>query len=55
MLSGSNNLDLEWNNFVSPKVSNVIKNNWSVIEHFSTSADKTIRILGMKFPKDGFI
>jgi hypothetical protein len=55
MLSGSNNLDLEWNNFVSSKVHNVIKNNWSVIEHFSTSTDKTIRLLGMKFPKDGFI
>jgi hypothetical protein len=55
VLSGSNNLDLEWDNFVSPKVRNVIKNNWSVIEHFSTSTDKTMRILGMKFPKDGFI
>jgi hypothetical protein len=55
MLSGSNNLDLEWNNFVSPKVGNVIKNNWSVIEHFSSSDDKTVRILGMKFPKDGFL
>jgi hypothetical protein len=55
MLSGSTNLDLEWNNFVSSKVCNVIKDNWSVIEHFSTSTDETIRVLGMKFPKDGFI
>ncbi len=54
-LSHSNSIDLEWSNFVSPKVGEVIRNNWSVIEHFSTSRDKTIRILGMKFPKDGFI
>jgi hypothetical protein len=40
---------------VSSKVCNVIKDNWSVIEHFSTSTDETIRVLGMKFPKDGFI
>ncbi len=54
-LSHSNSMDLEWSNFVSPKVGDVIRNNWSVIEHFSISRDKTIRILGMKFPKDGFI
>lgn len=55
IFSEPNNLDLEWNNFVSSKVRNVIIKNWSVIEYFSTSDDKTIRILGMKFPKDGFI
>ncbi|MDQ6723561.1 MAG: hypothetical protein M3Z01_04770, partial [Thermoproteota archaeon] len=43
-LSQSNNLDLEWINFVSPKVGDVIRNNWNVIEHFSISRDKTIRI-----------
>jgi len=55
MLSRSNNIDWEWNSYVSPNVSNIIRNNWNVIEHFSNSADKTIRIFGMKFPKDGFV
>lgn len=55
MLSRSNNIDWEWNNYVSPNVSNIIRNNWNVIEHFSNSADKTIRVFGMKFPKDGFV
>ena len=55
MLSNFNNIDLEWNNYVSPNVSNIIRNNWNVIEHFSNSEDKTIRVFGMKFPKDGFI
>ena len=55
MLSSSNNIDLEWSNYVSPNVSNIIRNNWNVIEHFSNSKDKTIRVFGMKFPKEGFI
>ena len=55
MLSISNNIDWEWNSYVSPNVSNIIRNNWNVIEHFSNSADKTIRVFGMKFPKDGFV
>ena len=54
-LSGSNCLDLEWNNFVSPKVGEIIKKNWSIVEQFSNSEDNTIRVCGMKFPKDGFI
>jgi hypothetical protein len=51
----SNGLNLEWNDFVSPKVRDIIKKNWSVVEHFSNTGDKTIRIFGMKFPKDGFL
>ena len=54
-LSGSNHLDLEWNNFVSPKVGEIIKKNWNIVEHFSNSGDNTVRVCGMKFPKDGFI
>jgi len=54
-LSGSNHLDLEWSNFVSPKVGDIIKKNWNIVERFSNSGDNTIRVCGMKFPKDGFI
>lgn len=46
---------VNWNSFVSPKVDEIIKKNWHIVEHFSNSADETIRILGMKFPKYGFI
>ncbi len=45
---------LDWKNFVSPKVSEIIKKNWRIVEHFSNSRDETIRILGMKFPRNGF-
>ncbi|MBA3749526.1 MAG: hypothetical protein H0X03_01255 [Nitrosopumilus sp.] len=50
-----NNLDLKWEDFVSPKVGDIIRKNWHIVEHFSNTPDKTIRIFGMKFPKDGFI
>lgn len=48
-------IDMHWNNYVSPKVSNIIRSNWKIIKHFSSTDDETIRILGMKFPKYGFI
>ena len=50
----SDNLKLEWGKFVSPKVHDIIRNNWGVVERFSNTGDRTIRIFGMKFPKDGF-
>ena len=47
--------DMRWNDFVSPKVVEVIKKNWDTIRTFSISKDETIRVMGMKFPKNGFI
>jgi hypothetical protein len=46
---------VRWNDFVSPKVMEVIKKNWETIRAFSISKDETIRVMGMKFPKNGFI
>jgi hypothetical protein len=54
-LSQSTDIDTQWNNYVSPKVSNIIRDNWNTIDHFSSSDDETVRVLGMKFPRDGFI
>lgn len=47
--------DMRWNDFVSPKVVEVIKKNWDTIRTFSISKDETIRVMGMKFPKNGFL
>ena len=52
---GYNQDEVRWNDFVSPKVMEVIKNNWETIRVFSISKDETIRVMGMKFPKNGFI
>lgn len=50
-----NQENVRWNDFVSPKVVEVIKRNWDTIRIFSISKDETIRVMGMKFPKNGFI
>lgn len=47
--------DFKWHEYVSPKVSQVIEDNWETIKNFSITKDETIRVIGMKFPKDGFI
>ena len=52
---GSQSNDLKWHEYVSPKVGQVIENNWETIKNFSITKDETIRVMGMKFPKNGFI
>lgn len=53
--NGYNEGQVKWSDFVSPKVMEVIKKNWEIIRAFSISKDETIRVMGMKFPKNGFI
>jgi len=52
---GSKSYDLKWHEYVSPKVGQVIEDNWETIKNFSITKDETIRVMGMKFPKNGFI
>ena len=52
---GSKSNDLKWHEYVSPKVGQVIEDNWETIRNFSITKDETIRVMGMKFPKNGFI
>jgi hypothetical protein len=42
-----------WEDMVPSDVANIIKDNWVIIERFATCADHTIRIMGVKFPRDG--
>ena len=44
----------EWENQVPESVAEIIKKNWSVVEGFASSEDKTMRVLGMKFPREGY-
>jgi hypothetical protein len=44
-----------WQGKVPEKVINILKDNWEIIEKFAKSPDLTIRIMGTKFPKCGFI
>lgn len=45
---------MNWKNDVPESVQNIIEENWDVIKKFSESEDKTTRVLGMKFPKEGW-
>ena len=44
----------EWENQVPKSVAEIIKKNWSVVKGFASSEDKTMRVLGMKFPREGY-
>ena len=46
--------ETNWKNNVPESVEKIIKENWDVIKKFSDLEDKTIRVLGMKFPKEGW-
>jgi nicotinic acid mononucleotide adenylyltransferase len=46
--------ETNWKNNVPESVERIIKENWDVIKKFSDLEDKTTRVLGMKFPKEGW-
>jgi nicotinic acid mononucleotide adenylyltransferase len=46
--------ETNWKNDVPESVETIIKENWDIIKKFSNSEDKTTRVLGMKFPKEGW-
>ena len=46
---------LAWQDKVPKKVVDIIKDNWYMIQKFAKSPDLKIRIMGTKFPKNGFL
>ena len=46
--------ETNWKDNVPESVERIVKENWDVIKKFSDSEDKTTRVLGMKFPKEGW-
>lgn len=43
-----------WAAKVPTPVVEIIRDNWNVVERFARSEDLTTRVLGMKFPQEGF-
>ena len=43
-----------WEKQVPASVAEIIRENWNVVEKFASSEDNTMRILGMKFPREGY-
>lgn len=43
-----------WEKDVPLKIVEIIKQHWNVIEKYARIEDETTRVIGMKFPKDGY-
>ena len=44
----------QWKKFVPPSVAKIISENWKTVKKFASAEDQTMRIAGMKFPKEGY-
>ncbi len=44
----------QWEDDVFPQVAEIIKENWDVVENYAKIEDNTTRVVGMKFPTDGY-
>ena len=43
-----------WEKYVPSSVAKIINENWETVKKFASGEDKTVRIAGMKFPKEGY-
>ena len=43
-----------WEKFVPSGVARIINENWDIVKKFASEEDMTMRIAGMKFPKEGY-
>ncbi len=44
----------EWEKHMPVSIVQIINENWETVRKFASTEDMTIRIAGMKFPKDGY-
>ena len=54
MYTAASGTESNWEKDVPEQVSEIIKNNWDIVTNFATSEDHTMRVAGMKFPKEGY-
>ena len=54
MYDSVSNKNSDWKSDVPESVGKIIEENWNVIEKYSKLEDKTRRVLGMKFPIEGW-
>lgn len=54
MFEAALGIDSGWEDYVPTEVVKIIRDNWNVVKEFATAKDFTCRILGMKFPSQGF-
>ena len=54
MYTAASGKEANWEKDVPEQVSEIIKDNWDIVTNFATSEDHTMRVAGMKFPKEGY-
>ena len=54
MYTAASGDESNWEKDVPEQVSEIIKDNWDIVTNFATSEDHTMRVAGMKFPKEGY-
>jgi len=54
MYNSISNNSNEWEKFVPEKIVEIIRDDWDTVKKFSSGEDMTIKIAGMKFPKEGY-
>ena len=54
MYDSISNNSTEWEKLVPENVLEIMRNNWDVVKKFASEEDMTIRIAGMKFPREGY-
>lgn len=43
-----------WDGDVPPEVAKIIRDEWGTVQRFANAPDNTVRVAGMKFPKEGW-
>jgi len=54
MYAAAQGAKLSWEKFVPSSVAKIINENWETVKKFASVEDMTVRIAGMKFPKEGY-
>jgi len=54
MYASTQDAKTTWKNFIPPSVAKIINENWEIVKKFASAEDMTVRLAGMKFPKEGY-
>ena len=54
MYAATQDAKTTWKNFIPTSVAKIINENWEIVKKFASAEDMTVRIAGMKFPKEGY-
>ena len=54
LYDAANGKESNWKDDVPPQVVEIIEKNWHIVERFANMEDQTTRVVGMKFPKEGY-